>query len=550
MSQLVITGIIPPSRSEQPTTNALFHQAVQLHDAGKCSEALEKFDELLQHDPDHWGANINRGSVLSDLQRYDEACASYQTAASLKPDDCTAYCNLGAVLFKMGKLEESAAQSKKAIAVNPAHAESHCNLGTALFELNRTLEAGKAFAKATELKSDYGYAWYIQGQIAARAGRAQDALFAYDRAIEHMQDSQKVLFSKGLLLIALGEFEQGWELYEYRRDSEPENFLRSYTQPMWQSDMPVEALKGKTLFIVREQGLGDQIHVVRYAQLLADAGVRVIMETRAPLRSLLENLPGITQTVLFGEELPPFDYYCWLMSLPHLMNSTVDNLPAQIPYLFASADKIATWQSRLGDQRQPRIGLAWSGSVDNPGDEMRTIELGQLAPILELPCEFHCLQKEIRPHDETMLVNFPQIKLWQSDLDDFSDTAALVECMDLVIAVDTSVAHLAGALGKPVWLLLSNVLNMHFRWPYQQAHSPWYPSVRIWWQAKCAEAALKMNCASPGPTQDARWQQVIMAVAAELRRLYGKPSILQRCRSWLASLPGRSEVNPKNETLV
>jgi hypothetical protein len=275
-----------------------------------------------------------------------------------------------------------------------------------------------------------------------------------------------------------GEFAEGFTHYEWRWKTEQlQSAVRHFTAPLWTG---AQSLSGQTILLHAEQGLGDTVQFCRYAAQLKAMGARVLMEVQAPLLPLLHSLAGVDVWLSQGDALPPFDYHCPLLSLPRALQTGPESVPAQVPYLFADPELVAEWGRRLGPPRRQRVGLVWSGRPEHKNDHNRTMSLVQLAPILAGPAEFHCLQKEFRPADLAWDPAAKGVQLWADSLHSFADTAALIMHMDWVIAVDTSVAHVAAALGKPVWLMLP--YSPDWRWLLGRDDSPWYPGMRLFRQ--------------------------------------------------------------------
>ena len=273
----------------------------------------------------------------------------------------------------------------------------------------------------------------------------------------------------------LGNYEEGWTLYEWRRQiKKTKNNYKVYDQPLW---LGQESLKNKTILVESEQGFGDVIQFCRYIPMLENIGARVILEVPKDLISIIRSLNGNFLIVEKGQSINHFDFHIPIMSLPLAFKTTTNNIPASIPYLFSNKTKREYWNKKISKKTKPIIGLVWSGSITHKNDKNRSLLLKDLEPILQLPFEFHSLQKEIRENDELTLSEFKQVLHHQNELNDFSDTAALIEEMDLVISADTSVAHLAGALGKDVWILLP--YHPDFRWMLDRKDSPWYPTCSL-----------------------------------------------------------------------
>jgi hypothetical protein len=275
-----------------------------------------------------------------------------------------------------------------------------------------------------------------------------------------------------------GDFKHGFAEYEWRWESEQLRAnKRNFPQPLWRGQ---ESVAGKTVLLHAEQGMGDTIQFCRYAPLLAERGARVILEVQKPLRELLSTLAGVAQVVSAGDPLPDFDMHCPLLSLPLAFETEPAAIPAATPYLSASPQLLKDWERRLGPHDRPRVGLVWSGSTFLKNDRNRSIALSALLPLLDIDATFISLQKDVRAKDAVTLQDRTDIRDVRDELKDFTDTAALVSHLDLVISVDTSVGHLAGALAKPVWMLLPYVPD--WRWQLDRDDSPWYPTARLFRQ--------------------------------------------------------------------
>ncbi|MCX7077706.1 MAG: hypothetical protein NTZ45_13280, partial [Methylococcales bacterium] len=290
-------------------------------------------------------------------------------------------------------------------------------------------------------------------------------------------------WNKSVLHILKGEYLQGWALFEWRwKREECQNKLKNTTKPLWLGE---SSLKNKTIVIYPEQGFGDYIQFIRYAPMLEQLGAQVILEVPVLLITVVSTLKGQFTFIEKGKELPDFDYHCPVMSLPHAFKTTVDSIPNQVPYFSVNQTKKQTWQARLGEKSQRRVGFVCSGNSGHKNDHNRSILIQSLQFLFDLPVEFHCLQKEIREEDATFISSQKNIHTYTELFEDFSDTAALIDEMDLVISVDTSVAHLAGAIGKETWILLPYVPD--YRWMLERKDSPWYPTAKLFRQSAIGE---------------------------------------------------------------
>jgi hypothetical protein len=306
-------------------------------------------------------------------------------------------------------------------------------------------------------------------------GRLDEARASFDRAVGIRPDFAQARWNRAQAMLLAGDFAQGWREHEWRLKAHPE-LQRAFAQPLWLGEVPLD---GKTILLHAEQGLGDTLQFCRYAPLVAARGGRVVLEVQKPLVDLMRDLPGVAAVVARGEPLPDFDLHCPLLSLPLAFGTRLDTIPAQMPYLGAPAERAAGWEARL--TKRPRIGLVWSGNAGHKRDRARSIPLYALMPVFDLDAAtFVSLQKEARAADAAVLKQTAKLIDVGAELETFADTAALIRQLDLVIAVDTSVAHLAGALGKPLWLLLPAAPD--WRWLAGREDSPWYPTARLFRQ--------------------------------------------------------------------
>jgi len=389
--------------------------------------------------------HYNRGNALQNAHRLKDALKSYDRAIDLDPSLTFAHNNRGNVFRKLGQMDKAIACYSEAIALNPDYAIAHNNRGDVLRMLRRFDEALVCFQRAQQIAPDF-------------AGAHQNEY---------------------LLSLLVGNFGHGWRKMECRWGSSTfDSPMRNFPQPLWLGD---SSLAGKTILLHSEQGFGDTIQFCRYIPMVAARGARVLLEVEEPLLKLLVGIPGLQEIIPKGGRLPEFDVHCPLMSLPLAFDTRLDTIPSATPYLSAPADAPRDWTAAIGSKCRPRIGLAWSGNPNQGNDERRSLALSEMKGLLDLDATFVSLQKEIRHTDRVPLAQSDILNLGES-LEDFADTAALISELDLVITVDTSVAHLAGALGKPVWLLLAYIPD--WRWLLDRDDSPWYPTARLFRQTE------------------------------------------------------------------
>jgi tetratricopeptide repeat protein len=390
----------------------------------------------------------------------------------------------GAIALKRGDLGACVEFATRALAVEPANGEVLCNRGAALRRMNRVEEALADYDRALALAPDSALALNNRGVALAALNRHAEAITSYGRALEARPDDANARFHRALSRLVTGDFRNGWDDFEARwGGAETQGPPRAFSQPPWTG---AEDIAGKAVLLHAEQGLGDTIQFCRYAMLLHARGARVVLEVHPPLAALLAaSLAGSAEVVAVGERLPPFDYHCALLSAPRACGTTLRTVPAEVPYLAAPEAHVERWRARLPASPGLRVGLAWSGSTTLVNDRNRTIPLALLAPLLAQDAQFVSLQREVREADAAALRS-PRAPLhFGGELHDFRDTAALVSLMDVVITVDTAVAHLAGALGKRVWILLPFAPD--WRWLLARDDSPWYPGARLFRQAAIGE---------------------------------------------------------------
>ncbi len=509
---------------------ALNNRGNALLAAQRTAEALKSYDEALAQRPSYVDALVNRAEALRRLKRDDDALASLDRALALKPDhpaalqgraqlretradiagaltdlqrlaalrpgDAEIQAGLGHLLRELKRREEALAAFDRALALSPEYTGTHNSRGNVLIELNRLDDGLAAYERALAIDPNYTFALVNRGSALRYLGRADEALESFERAIRLAPELADAHWNKALLQLSHGDFANGLPGYEWRwrRGLEAP---RGFTQPRWQG----EDLAGKTILLHAEQGLGDSIQMLRYlpvvAAKLGNIGGKIVLELPEPLLPLVSD-PAIT-LVRHGARLPAFDVHCPLMSLPLACRTTLTTIPAAVPYLKVPADRQEKWQAKLAAISAPRVGLVWSGRPDHVNDHNRSIPLSRLAPVLSVPgVKFVGLHRETRDEDRAELARWPNLSRIDEALTDFADTAAAIAQLDLVIAVDTAVAHLAGALNRPLWLLLSHIQD--WRWLLGRSDSPWYPSARLFrqpapgdWTSVIAELAAALG---------------------------------------------------------
>ena len=458
------------------------NKGISLSGLGFYTDAIEAYNKAIELNLEYAEAWSNRSIPLYKLGRYAEAYESCERALMLRPNYDMALKNKAVILHQLKRYDEAIVHYDKALSLNPDFAEAHSNKANALNELKRYDEAIAHYDKALSLNPDYHEAWTNKGATLYELKRYDEAIAHFDKSLSLKPDYHEATWNKSLSYLLQGNFEKGLPLYESRRESEIIAKVvgkRVFNQPTWNG---LESLDGKTILLYGEQGFGDFIQFCRYVKLVSELGARVILETPKPLYGLMTGLPGVTQLVIEGDPLQPFDYQCSLLSLPLALKTNLTNIPTKKSYLVSDPDKVLDWAKKLGKKRGMRVGLAWSSISNFSDDSKRSLELVNFVKALPIQgCEYVCLQKELKECDVEFFQNYKNIQFFGNELKDFSDTAALCEHMDIVISVDTSVAHLAAAIGKSTWILLPYVPD--WRWLLDRKDSPWYPSVKLYRQA-------------------------------------------------------------------
>jgi len=474
---------------------AHFNRGVVLGGSRRWTEAIECYDRAIALRRDYAEAHHNRGVALVELGRPAEALESYERAIELRPSYAAAFNNRGVALAALGRLDEALESYESSIRLKPDYAGAYDNRGVALLELDRAADALASHERALALRPEFAEAHYNRGNALRELSRHREAIESYERALALRPDHASAHWNLADCLLLLGEFARGWQEYEWRWKLEDrrEN-RRDFAQPLWLGGEP---LAGKTILLHSELGLGDTILFCRYATRVAAAGAKVVLEVQPALLPIMIGLEGVALALPRGAPLPAFDAHCPLMSLPLAFKTDLATIPSGVPYLGSDAERVAAWIERLGTYDRPRVGLVWSGSVMLKNDR-RSMPLAQMVALLSSWAQWVSLQKDVPEADAALLASRSDLLHVGDALHDFAETAAVLTLMDLVITVDTSVANLAGAMGKPVWILLPH--NPHdWRWMLERRDSPWYPTARLFRQP------------SPGD-----WASVIERVREEL----------------------------------
>lgn len=477
--------------------SASYNLGSVLQEKGDLEKAAHYYKAALGLDPGFADAWNTLGSVLQEQGKVDEAVSDYLRAIECDPNLMDAYYNLGKALMEKGRIDEAIDYYRKALQLSPDSAEAHNNLGFSLLEKGRPDEALSHFRKAVSINPEFSQAYYNLALYHQDRNLPDEAVLYYEKAVRHRPDYVDAHWNMACALLLSGNFERGWKEYEWRWKLKKHRGCR-ISRPQWDGS----DISGRTILLHAEQAFGDAIQFIRYAPLVGQRGAKVIVQAPKELVRLLGNVSGIAEVVPDGGQLPEFDLHCPLLSLPLVFGTTLNSVPAQVPYIDVDASLYLKWRERLRcDSAGLKIGLVWAGRIKAERERRRSCPLDLFKGLMQFEdTTFYSLQKgkgtgQVRPGTEDIkLVDYTE------DLDDFSDTAALAANLDLIISVDTAAAHLAGAIGKPVWTLLPFVPD--WRWMLDREDSPWYPTMRLFRQP------------SPG-----NWEAAISDVARELGNL-------------------------------
>ncbi len=470
---------------------------VALSQDGKLEEAEASLREALRCKPDYAEAYYNLGNTLSQLGRPQEAVESYQYALQVRSDYADALNNLGLLLNDLGRSAEAVVMLRQAVRLRPAFLTAWNNLGLALAELGRFAEAEASYLEALRQDPGFADAHTNLGSTYKESGRLEEAIACYELALRLDPDAASTHWNRSLAWLQMGDYERGWPEYEWRwqrKQARP----RSFSQPLWNG----AALDGRTIFLYPEQGYGDTIQFVRYGRLVKEQGARVLLECPPLLWRLFRTLPWVDQLVAEDAEPPPFDVQAPLLTLPALFGTTLATVPADVPYLFPEPALVEDWRRRLSEMVAFKIGIVWQGNPHHRWDRRRSLRLARFAPLARVE-GVRLLSMQKGPATAQIAecaASCPVTDLGNDPPWDYLDTAALMKNLDLVITADTSTAHLAGALGVPVWVPLATVSD--WRWLLKREDSPWYPTLRLFRQKEYGD-----------------WEPVFERMAEELQRL-------------------------------
>jgi tetratricopeptide (TPR) repeat protein len=447
-----------------------------LHDQGEFNTAIASYQKALTLQPNSVETLANYASALRDLGDLDEAVEQYQRALLLMPDHIDALIGIGAVLREQGKLDAALAYCERASTLAPDRAEAHNNLALAHEQRDDLDRAFAHYQLAVSLDPKQPEIYINFGRALDQRGQFEEAMACYEQAIALKPDSAEARYNRSLLLLLRGDFAEGWAEYEWRWRLKTNPERSDLPQPRWSG----EPLEGKTILIQTEQGFGDSLQFLRYVPAVAQRGANVVVAVPGPLLRLVKNLRGVAAVITEGDRLPEIDFHCPLLSLPHVFGTVMETIPATVPYLLPPQDTLTMWSERLRSAPAVKIGLVWSGNPANRVNPGRSIPVSGLAPLWEVAgIQWFSLQVG-SPAADIAHIPTGVIEDLSPLLTDFAETAAAICNLDLVISVETAVAHLAGALGHPVWVPLAVVPA--WRWLLERADSPWYPTMHLFRQ--------------------------------------------------------------------
>jgi len=469
-----------------------------LHALKRDADALDCLDKALALRPGDMNALESRGNALFALGRSQEAIVCFEAVLARDPRHADALLNRGIARASLARAGDALADFDAALAMVPNHPGALYNRGTALLDLGRYEEALAAFDRVLSLAPTHARAWNNRGRALQALNRHSEAIASFDKAIASQKDDAAAHFNRALSLLTIGDLARGFAEYEWRwKRPGMRDTRRGYGKPHWLGEYPIAR---KTILLHAEQGLGDTIQFARYVPLVARGGTRVILEVPPELKTLLSTLEGAALCCARGETLPAYDIHCPLGSLPLALKTEPATIPANIPYLRADEACIAKWRPRIAALPGKRIALAWAGNVAHPNDRNRSIDFKLLEPLLSLDgVSFVSIQRDLREDDAKILAQHANVTHVGGELSDMNDTAAIAALADLTLSVDTAVAHLAGAIGRPIWVMLAFAPD--WRWTTVGESSPWYPRARLFRQPTLGD-----------------WPSVVAVLRAELAR--------------------------------
>ena len=478
-------------------TNLYNNLGVMLKSKGSLDEAIENFRKAIDYNPGFADAHYNLGNALHMRGELDEAITCYQTALKNRPGDYEAWNNLGNAFKEKGFFDEAKAAYNKALQINPKFGLAYSNLGTVLQDQGEFEKAQEVYQRAVDIDPHFVTAFNNMGVALREQGRLGEAAVYFEKVFKSNPRDPEAHWNMAITYLLEGRFEEGWREYEWRFQRKNVTVVeRLFTQPRWNGGN----IEGRTILLYAEQGMGDTVHFIRYAPLVAGQGAKVIVECQKELIPLVQSVQGVADVFEKGGELPTFDVWCPLLTLPLLFATTIETIPANVPYVHVPEKLKEAWRQKvLKDPPGCRVGLVWAGNPKYRLDRIRSCPFELFTKLRDIDgVLLYSLQKgEADEQVKTFQSRLPLID-YMDDVRDFADTAALIENLDLVISVDTAVLHVAGAMGKPAWAILPYVPD--WRWMLNRSDSPWYPTMKLFRQPKFGD-----------------WESVLREVAQALR---------------------------------
>jgi len=487
----------------------LMAESISLRHEKRHEEALMRLEEAISIDPKFYPVLVEKGIVLFELARYEEsiecfdlllkyisnsqvrelrnnslkhALINYDRILAESRSNAEVLVKRGDILQRLHRHDDAVQNYNLALEIYVGNVVDALNRrGHSLLDLNRPEDALESYNRALELApggESYAALLFNRANVLRQLARMDEALESYGQALAYKPDLAEAKMEQSHCRLAMGDFKRGFQEYESRwENAQLEPIKLRSSEPLW---LGQESLAGKTILLWAEQGFGDTIQFLRYVPLVAQTAGLTILRVPPPLLSLAKTLDCPVSIITFADPLPPHNFNCPLMSLPLAFGTTLESIPSDVPYLSPKADQVENWRKQLGPRTRLRIGLVWAGRRREPVNRTRDMGLEVFDPLTGLDVEIISLQKEIPDQDRSVLESMPKITCLGEKLSDFADTAALIENLDMVIGVDSVVAHLAGAQGKPVWIMLRH--SGEWRWLLERSDSPWYPTARLFRQ--------------------------------------------------------------------
>lgn len=475
------------TKLDQSSHLSFYNFGSVLQRIGRLDEAIEQFNKSLALDSRNAETWNNRGAVFNELLHYERALTDFDQAIEIDREYVGAYCNKAGSLLGLGRLDDAISTYQIALAKSPQLAEAWLGLANALGKRGNYEQSFEAYNRSINLRPN-ATAYNDRGFAFNQLNKIDPAIADYARAIELDPTFADAYLNKAHAHLLKGDLQAGWRLYEWRWSTPPlDSRRREFAAPLWTGE---QNLAHKTVLLHSEQGLGDALQFSRYAAMVQSLAAQVILEVPEALASFISTAECASQVVVQGDRLPDVDYHCPLLSLPRAFRTTLQTIPPPTPGLKIDESKLSRWTELLGEKKTPRIGLTWSGNAAHSNDKNRSIPLRQLLEHLPPGFQYIGLQKDIRTEDrealrDTRLTHFPEL------LRDISDTAALIAALDVVVSVDTGVAHLSGSLNHPTWLMLP--FRPDWRWLLDRSDTPWYPAMKLYRQPSPGDWASVLN---------------------------------------------------------